>query len=77
MKIRDSSSLFYLEILRGYVNSYDWSGIPASSIEGIVLEKAHPGAVILLHDGKNSKQRHDRSQTVQALPAIINSGGFV
>lgn len=55
------------------VNSYDWSGIPASSIEGIVLKKACPGAVILLHDGKNSKQHHDRSQTVQALPAIIKT----
>ncbi len=55
------------------VNSYDWSGIPASSIEGIVLKKACPGAVILLHDGKNSKQHHDRSQTVQALPAIIKA----
>lgn len=55
------------------INSYDWSGMPASSIEGIVLKKAHPGAVILLHDGKNSKQRHDRSQTVQALPPIIKA----
>lgn len=55
------------------VNSYDWSGIPASSIEGIVLKKARPGAIILLHDGKDAKQRHDRSQTVQALPAIIKT----
>ncbi len=55
------------------VNSYDWSGIPALSIEGIVLKKARPGAVILLHDGKNAKQHHDRLQTVQALPSIIKT----
>ena len=55
------------------INSYDWTEIPASSIEGIVLKKARPGAVILLHDGKNSKHHHDRSQTVQALPAIIKA----
>ncbi|MBI5308332.1 MAG: polysaccharide deacetylase family protein [Planctomycetes bacterium] len=55
------------------INSYDWTEIPASSIEGIVLKKARPGAVILLHDGKNTKHHHDRSQTVQALPAIIKA----
>ena len=55
------------------INSYDWTEIPAPSIEGIVLKKTRPGAVILLHDGKNSKQHHDRSQTVQALPAIIKA----
>ncbi len=55
------------------VNSYDWTEISAPSIEGIVLKKARPGAVILFHDGKNAKQRHDRSQTVQALPAILKT----
>ncbi|MEK7733105.1 MAG: hypothetical protein AAB318_02725, partial [Planctomycetota bacterium] len=64
----------HYQIILWDVNSYDWSGIPASSIEGIVLKKAHPGAVILLHDGKNSKQRHDRSQTVQALKAFKQRG---
>jgi len=55
------------------VNSYDWMEIPASSIEKNVLKKARPGVIILLHDGKNSIQYHDRSQTVQALPIIIKA----
>lgn len=61
------------QIILWDINSYDWAEIPASSIEGTVLKKARPGAVILFHDGKNSKHHHNRSQTVRALPAIIKT----
>lgn len=33
-----------------------------------------PGAILLLHDGDGSDQGGDRSQTVQALPAVISAG---
>lgn len=45
----------------------DWmSGRSAAVITQEVLSKAQPGGIVLLHDGGG-----DRSQTVQALPAII------
>ena len=33
---------------------------------------AHPGAIILLHDGLNLTRHPDRSATVDALPTIIH-----
>lgn len=49
------------------VDPMDWRpGASASSIAGHVLNKAHPGAIILLHDGGGR-----RSATVGALPRII------
>jgi peptidoglycan/xylan/chitin deacetylase (PgdA/CDA1 family) len=51
---------------------YDWkkdaSGIVRSTLRGL-----GPGAVILLHDGREARPpaEVDRSETVQALPAII------
>jgi peptidoglycan/xylan/chitin deacetylase (PgdA/CDA1 family) len=50
------------------VDSGDWRG-HGVSVEGLVnhvLEKAKPGAIVLMHDGGG-----DRSLTVQALPKII------
>jgi peptidoglycan-N-acetylglucosamine deacetylase len=48
------------------VQSNDWNQNTAKAIEQNVLESVQPGAIILLHDGGG-----DRSQTVAALPAII------
>ena len=48
------------------VDPQDWSGKPAERIEAEVLAEAHPGAVVLLHDGGG-----DRSATIAALPNII------
>jgi peptidoglycan-N-acetylglucosamine deacetylase len=51
---------------------YDWK----KDVQGITesaLRELKPGAVILLHDGRESRPTAeiDRSRTVQALPAII------
>ncbi|UNO39183.1 polysaccharide deacetylase family protein [Streptomyces sp. MST-110588] len=48
------------------VEPFDWALPGADTIARITLEQARPGSVILLHDGGG-----DRSQTVAALPAII------
>ena len=52
---------------------YDWM----KGKEGIIrstLKHLRPGAVILLHDGREVRRPEevDRSATVQALPAIID-----
>jgi peptidoglycan/xylan/chitin deacetylase (PgdA/CDA1 family) len=44
----------------------DWTRPGTSAIVQRVLAQAAPGAIIELHDGGG-----DRSETVQALPAII------
>jgi peptidoglycan-N-acetylglucosamine deacetylase len=44
----------------------DWRGLPADAITRHVLDEAHPGSIILLHDGGG-----DRAQTLAALPAIV------
>lgn len=44
----------------------DWSMPGAGVIARTVLEQTRPGSIILLHDGGG-----DRSQTVAALPMII------
>ncbi|MEU9080542.1 polysaccharide deacetylase family protein [Kitasatospora sp. NPDC048538] len=48
------------------VDSRDWSQPGPDRIAETVLAAARPGSVVLLHDGAG-----DRSQTVAALPAII------
>lgn len=48
------------------VDASDWALPGADKIARIVLDQAQPGSIILLHDGGG-----DRSQTVAALPAII------
>jgi peptidoglycan/xylan/chitin deacetylase (PgdA/CDA1 family) len=51
---------------------YDWKK-DAKGITESVLRALKPGAVILLHDGRETRPSAevDRSGTVQALPAII------
>jgi peptidoglycan/xylan/chitin deacetylase (PgdA/CDA1 family) len=49
------------------VESNDWRKPGAGAIRDTVLSEAHPEAVVLLHDGGG-----DRSQTVAALPEIID-----
>jgi peptidoglycan-N-acetylglucosamine deacetylase len=48
------------------VEAEDWAMPGPEAVADRVLEKTRPGSVVLLHDGGG-----DRSQTVQALPAII------
>lgn len=46
----------------------DWRKPGADAIHAEVVDGAHPGAIVLLHDGGG-----DRSGTVKALPRIIDS----
>ena len=49
------------------VDTRDWTRPGTKAIIRSALSAARPGAIILMHDGGG-----DRSQTVAALPAIIN-----
>ncbi|WP_166353262.1 polysaccharide deacetylase family protein [Phytoactinopolyspora limicola] len=57
-----------LAILDWTVDSQDWKKPGAAAITDVIAEALHPGAVILLHDGGG-----DRSQTVDALPDILDA----
>jgi peptidoglycan/xylan/chitin deacetylase (PgdA/CDA1 family) len=48
------------------VDTDDWAMPGADAIARSVLEQARPGSIALMHDGGG-----DRSQTAEALPAII------
>ncbi|MBG0568407.1 polysaccharide deacetylase family protein [Actinoplanes aureus] len=55
-----------LRILGWTVDTRDWQGPPASTITRRAVRNAHPGAVILMHDGGG-----DRSHTVASLGDTI------
>jgi len=50
----------------------DWEPHSARQLAAATVARAHPGAIILLHDGLNLSPRADRSATVAALPTIIH-----
>jgi peptidoglycan/xylan/chitin deacetylase (PgdA/CDA1 family) len=50
----------------------DWDPIPAAELVRRTLAQVHPGAIILLHDGMNLTHEADQSETVKALPRIID-----
>lgn len=49
------------------IDTRDWRQPGAAEIRDRVLHEAHPGAVVLMHDGGG-----DRTGTVEALPGIIS-----
>jgi peptidoglycan/xylan/chitin deacetylase (PgdA/CDA1 family) len=49
----------------------DWRNVTSAQIADKIVRNAHPGEIILLHDGLNLRHGTDRSRTVQALPSII------
>src|SRR5438445_626957 len=60
-----------LRTVQWSVAGFDWKKRrTAAEIAARVLRRAQPGAIILLHDG-DSSGRHDRTETISALPAII------
>jgi peptidoglycan/xylan/chitin deacetylase (PgdA/CDA1 family) len=67
LKSRDLTMVMWSA--RGYDGRLDASGIARET-----LSQLEPGAIILLHDGfeTNPPARVDRSETVRALPAIID-----
>jgi peptidoglycan/xylan/chitin deacetylase (PgdA/CDA1 family) len=52
------------------VAGFDWKQLSAEQIADNVLKDAQAGSIILLHDG-DSTNKHDRRQTIAALPRII------
>jgi peptidoglycan/xylan/chitin deacetylase (PgdA/CDA1 family) len=54
------------------VDSTDWRETDPEKIAAQVLSQAHPGAIVLMHDGGLAGGNPDRSGTVAALPAIIS-----
>jgi peptidoglycan/xylan/chitin deacetylase (PgdA/CDA1 family)/GT2 family glycosyltransferase len=50
----------------------DWEPYSAQRLAETTIAHAHPGAIILLHDGLNLSRHPDRSATVAALPTIIH-----
>jgi peptidoglycan/xylan/chitin deacetylase (PgdA/CDA1 family) len=50
------------------VDSKDWTRPGVKAIVKRALEGAHPGGIILLHDGGGN-----REQTVEALPLILKA----
>jgi peptidoglycan/xylan/chitin deacetylase (PgdA/CDA1 family) len=54
------------------VSPDDWSGIGSDVVSKRVLAKTHSGAIILLHDGLETKDNFQKDNTIQALPAIIS-----
>jgi len=53
------------------IKTRDWNGPSAEIIRDRVLDNVKPGAVVLMHDGFETKRNGDRSKTVKALPQII------
>jgi peptidoglycan-N-acetylglucosamine deacetylase len=51
----------------------DWERRSTKQLVNATVRQAHPGAIILLHDGLNLNHVADRSATVRALPRIIQS----
>lgn len=48
------------------IDTHDYQQPPAATLADRVLSRAHPGAIVLMHDGGG-----DRSRTVEALETII------
>lgn len=56
------------------IDSRDWSAeTTPDQIAENVIAAAHPGAIVLLHDGGLSGGDPDRSRTIEALPGIIDA----
>jgi len=49
----------------------DWNKMTAKQIADRAVAGAHPGAIILLHDGLNQEHGTCREATIDALPGII------
>src|SRR5262249_36100905 len=63
-----------MKLIQWSATGYDWKK-DARGILRSALKEIHPGAVILLHDGREVRQPSeiDRAATVAALPELIKS----
>jgi peptidoglycan/xylan/chitin deacetylase (PgdA/CDA1 family) len=53
------------------VAGFDWKRRSGRQISQTVLRKVRSGSIVLLHDG-DSERKHDRQETVAALPLIVD-----
>ncbi|MBI2759806.1 MAG: polysaccharide deacetylase family protein [Chloroflexi bacterium] len=54
------------------VQTKDWERPDPDTIVRRVLDSVHPGAIVLMHDGDDTRHGSDRSPTVEALPRLID-----
>jgi peptidoglycan/xylan/chitin deacetylase (PgdA/CDA1 family) len=54
------------------LDSTDWKDSSTDDIVSAVLDGAHPGAIVLMHDGGLGGGNPDRTRTLAALPRIID-----
>jgi peptidoglycan/xylan/chitin deacetylase (PgdA/CDA1 family) len=61
-----------MKLIQWSATGYDWKKDARGIVES-ALRELHPGAVILLHDGRETRDPSevDRTATVQALPELI------
>ncbi len=55
------------------VQTKDWERPDPDTIVRRVLDHVRPGAIVLLHDGDDTRHGSDRTPTVEALPQIIDA----
>lgn len=55
------------------ISANDPNAPSSGTIAQRIISKAHPGGIILLHDGKETKHGWNRSRTMDALPTIIET----
>jgi peptidoglycan/xylan/chitin deacetylase (PgdA/CDA1 family) len=67
LAVREAAATAGMKIVRWDVDTLDWKYPAVASILGHVEAEVKPGAIVLMHDGGG-----DRSQTVVALPAVID-----
>jgi peptidoglycan/xylan/chitin deacetylase (PgdA/CDA1 family) len=65
--VRESAKKHGLKLTQWDIDTNDWRGRSSDDITNAVISRIRPGAIVLLHDGIQ-----DPSNTVKALPAIIN-----
>ncbi|WP_307998031.1 polysaccharide deacetylase family protein [uncultured Bifidobacterium sp.] len=63
---KDAADLIDMNVLWD-IDTLDWQRPGADAITQTVLDNAHNGAIVLMHDGGG-----DRSQDIEALPGIID-----
>jgi peptidoglycan/xylan/chitin deacetylase (PgdA/CDA1 family) len=52
----------------------DWNAEKSGEeIVGTILRRTKPGGVIVLHDGRDTRLRYDRSHMLQGLPFVIET----
>ncbi len=54
-------------------NDWDYANSPSEKIVKNILTNIKPNAIILMHDGRDTKINFPRDNTVTALPIIIKN----